>query len=114
MNDLAILSNRSGADPRAIMAAALSRPLNTRGSSLELDPDLAVDHGGGMVIPGRQNALVIPAGNGALVNKVTPEQLIAIVASIICNAANASDACVALRTEVAGWKFQQTDGSAIL
>ena len=114
MNDLAVMANTPGTDPRAIMAAAIARPLAVHGRSLELDPSQTTAMGGGLIVPGRPAELVVPAGNGALVNKVTPEQLIAIVASIIACAPTAADACVSLRREVLGWKFQQNEGSEIV
>jgi hypothetical protein len=111
-NDLARIANVTGADPRAILAAAIARPFNVAGASLEYDPKIPVAFGGGLLAAG-SNELTIPDGKGALINKVTPEQLLAIVASIIVTSPSAAVACVRLRAEVSGWKFQQTHGSEL-
>lgn len=115
--DLAVLSHTPGADPRAIMAAACARPFDVSGSSLELDPALPSILGGGLLgpLPGSAGklALDLPQGKGALVNRVTPEQLLAIVASLIASSPDAQTACVRLRTEVMGWQFQDSKGNKI-
>jgi hypothetical protein len=50
-------------------------------------------------------------GGTAIVNKVTPEQLLAVVASIIATSKDATTACQRIRAEVSGWKFQGADGT---
>lgn len=113
--DLARIALVGGTDPRAILQAAIARPFNMSATSVEFDPQIPVKFGGGLLAPG-ENALAIPDGQGAdkplfaVVNKVTPEQLLAIVASIICSAPTAAVACSRLRQEIAGWQFQYADG----
>lgn len=49
-------------------------------------------------------------GGAAIVNKVTPEQLLAVVAAIIATSQDATTACQRIRAEVSGWKFEGHDG----
>jgi hypothetical protein len=85
------------------MAAACARPLNVLGSSLELDKPLHIG----------ENKIAIPNGKGQIVNRVTPEQLLAIVASLIASSPDAQTACTRLRAEVIGWQFQDAKGNSI-
>jgi len=110
--DLAVLAHTPGADPRAILVAACARPMDVGGQRTEYDPTLPAALGGGQIAPGA-GGLTIPDGRGGLVNRVTPEQLLAIVASLIASAPDAQTACVRLRAEVVAWRFEDRMGRTI-
>jgi hypothetical protein len=51
------------------------------------------------------------AGGAVVLNKLTPEMLLACVVGIIATSADAATACARIRAEVEGWKFQAADGT---
>jgi hypothetical protein len=58
------------------------------------------------VVKGGKVQIDVRAHELATINRVTPEMLIAIVANIIATSPTAAEACVRLRVEVSGWKWQ--------
>lgn len=113
----------AGAPPRAIIQAFTKHPFKV-GARLELDPTrpLERDEQGSLVLKDGAGGVISPAAaeelrkkgatvkGVAVVNRVSPEQLLAIVVSLIATSRNASEACVRIRQEVTGWRFESTSG----
>lgn len=88
-------------DPMTIVALVFERPVNLDRSVVLEKPvptdkplDLDVTHYG-----------------LGLINKVTPELLLAVVANIIATSPTAAAAVARLRLEIAGWKFEDAAGN---
>lgn len=96
----------SGTDPRAIVAAVFRRPFivdRTLGpDELALLTNTIRHSPTGAIL----DVDLAEVGGLAVVNKVTPEQLLAIVASIIATAPDATQACVRIKQETEGWRFE--------
>ncbi len=116
------------ARPREIVGAFMRAPFRVS-TRVELDPSkpmprnergelVLAEGGGGALTPQQAKELAtegatLAPGSVAVVNKVTPEQLLAIVVSLIATSKNASEACVRIRQEVAGWRFESTSGEKV-
>ena len=88
-------------DPMTIVALVFERPV-------QMDRAVVLDREGPKQKP--LDLDVTPYGLGVM-NKVTPELLLAIVANVIATSPTAAVAVARLRAEIAGWKFQSSDGN---
>lgn len=88
-------------DPMTIVALVFERPVNLD-RSVVLDRPVAKD---------KPLDLDISAQGIGVINKVTPELLLAIVANVIATSPTAAVAVARLRAEIAGWKFESSDGT---
>lgn len=98
-------------DPRAVVMRTFAAPFET-----DVKLDIATLPAGSVqrkkTAAGERVEIDLGAvGGTAIVNKVTPEQLLAVVAAIIATSKDSTTACQRIRAEVAGWKFQAADGS---
>ena len=96
----------AGSDPRAIVARVFAQPFAVPGETPQsFDINALVTKskkGGGMSIE-------LPDGVG-VANRVTAEQLLAIIAAIIATSPDATKAVQRIRAEVLTWAFQGHDG----
>lgn len=100
-----ITSFAPGSDPRSIVARVFAQPFVVPGEETQsFDVQALISAG-----KRKGTEIELPEGVG-FVNRVTAEQLLAIVAAIIATSTDATRACQRIRAEVDNWKFQGADG----
>lgn len=99
-----------GTDPRQIVAQVFYDPfsINNTIDETELVPDKVKPKKGG----GSIHEYPLPPAVSVVV-KVTPEQLLGVVAALIATSKTASEAVARIRAEVAGWTFKDSAGADI-
>lgn len=92
--------------PMEIVARVFERPITDLAKRVDFERRL---------MPPAPNAtgkvqIDIRAHRLAVINKVTPEMLLAVVGTLIATSATAAEAVARIRAEVAGWTFETSTG----
>jgi hypothetical protein len=97
--------------PMELIARVFERPIADLEKRIDFDRVLPEPAPGTSAQLKKKSEIDIRGYRLAIVNKVSPEMLLAIVGTLIATSATAAEAVGRIRAEVMGWRFQREDGT---